>query len=121
MYEILIIDIEKQEHVKSVLEKIEEKYPQHRWAGGDLPTEYIPEKANLIIIYDYGTILYSTLHDLTRYTNNSKCKRISSSEFLEIEKGIYNRAIDDFVKEFKRKTQKKNRLVDKIAEQLKKK
>ena len=31
----------------------------------------------------------------------------------------YNKAIDDFVKEYKRKTPMENRLIDEIAEQLK--
>ena len=37
----------------------------------------------------------------------------------EYTKTVYNNAIDDFVKEFKRKTSMENKLVDEIAEQLK--
>ena len=35
------------------------------------------------------------------------------------DKEIYNKAIDDFVKEYKRKTPMENRLIDEIADQLK--
>ena len=35
------------------------------------------------------------------------------------DKEIYNKAIDDFVKEYKGKTPMENRLIDEIAEQLK--
>ena len=34
-------------------------------------------------------------------------------------KTVYNKAIDDFVKEFKRKTPMENCIIDEIAEQLK--
>ena len=37
----------------------------------------------------------------------------------EYTKTVYNNAIDDFVKEFKRKTSMENKLVDEITEQLK--
>ena len=35
------------------------------------------------------------------------------------DKEIYNKAIDDFVKEYKRKTPMENRLIDEIVDQLK--
>lgn len=37
----------------------------------------------------------------------------------EYTKTVYNNAIDDFVKEFNRKTSMENKLIDEIAEQLK--
>ena len=37
----------------------------------------------------------------------------------EYTKTVYNNAIDDFVKQFKRKTSMENKLVDEITEQLK--
>ena len=37
----------------------------------------------------------------------------------EYTKTVYNNAMDDFVKEFKKKTPMENKLVDEIAEQLK--
>ena len=36
----------------------------------------------------------------------------------EYTKTVYNNAIDDFVKEFNRKTSMENKLIDEIAEQL---
>ena len=36
----------------------------------------------------------------------------------EYTKTVYNKAIDDFVKEYKRKTPMENRLIDEIAKQL---
>ena len=41
------------------------------------------------------------------------------SSFEELVTNARNKAIDDFVKEYKRKTPMENRLIDEIAEQLK--
>ena len=41
------------------------------------------------------------------------------SSFEELVTNARNKAIDDFVKEYNRKTQMENRLIDEIAEQLK--
>ena len=49
---------------------------------------------------------------------DSFCKYDVSS-FEELVINVRNKAIDDFVKEYKRKTPMENRLIDEIAEQLK--
>ena len=49
---------------------------------------------------------------------NSFCKYDVSS-FEELIANARNKAIDDFVKEYKRKTPMENRLIDDLAEQLK--
>ena len=49
---------------------------------------------------------------------DSFCKYDVSS-FEELVTNARNKAIDDFVKEYKRKTPMENRLIDEIAEQLK--
>lgn len=45
--------------------------------------------------------------------------RYDVSSFEELIANARNKAIDDFVKEYKRKTPMENRLIDEIAEQLK--
>ena len=45
--------------------------------------------------------------------------RYDASSFEELVANARNKAIDDFVKEFKRKTPMENRLIDDLAEQLK--
>ena len=48
---ILVIEIEKEEHLKPVLEKIEKEYPKHKWKDRKvIPTRFIPINANYIYI-----------------------------------------------------------------------
>ena len=84
---ILVIEIEKEEHLKPVLEKIEKEYPKHKWNDKrEIPTRFIPINANYIYLYNDNLITYSEIF-LKNYKTN---KTVTSSEFLGYTKDNVN-------------------------------